>query len=43
MITSALAMDGIPMTQDTQKLIDTVIPMLVMALPTTHDATVTAA
>jgi hypothetical protein len=38
MITTALALEGISMTTDTQKLIDTVIPMLVMALPATHTA-----
>jgi hypothetical protein len=38
MIQTALAMQGIPMTTDTQKLIDTVIPMLVMALPKTNTA-----
>jgi hypothetical protein len=43
MIQTALAMQGIPMTTDTQKLIDTVIPLIVLALPKTNDATVTAA
>jgi hypothetical protein len=42
LITSSLAMEGIPMTSDTQKLIDTVIPMLVLALPKTNDDSVTA-
>jgi hypothetical protein len=42
MIQTALAMQGIPMTTDTQKLIDTVIPLLVMALPKTNDVTAAA-
>ncbi len=42
MIQTALALEGIPMTADTQKLIDTVIPLLVLALPKTHDETTTA-
>lgn len=40
MITSALAMEGVPMSNDVEKLIDTVIPRLVMALPKTHEDTV---
>jgi hypothetical protein len=40
MIQTALALEGIPMTSDTQKLIDTVIPLLVLALPKTNDDTV---
>lgn len=40
MIKSALALEGIQMTADTQKLIDAVIPLLVMALPKTHEVAV---
>jgi hypothetical protein len=42
MIIAALSLEGIPMTADTQKLIDTVIPMLVMVLPKTHDDSLVA-
>jgi hypothetical protein len=42
MISAALSLEGIPMTADTQKLVDTVIPMLVMVLPKTHDDSVVA-
>jgi preprotein translocase subunit YajC len=46
LIKSALALEGIEETADIDKLINTVIPLLVLALPKTHDiapATTTAA
>lgn len=47
LIKSALALEGIQETEDIDKLINTVIPMLVLALPKTHedkgDTPVTAA
>lgn len=42
LIKSALALEGIEDSPEIDKLIDTVIPLLVMALPKTHD-TATAA
>jgi hypothetical protein len=36
LIKSALALDGIPDTPEVDKLIDVVIPLLVLALPKTH-------
>jgi hypothetical protein len=41
MIKSALSLQGIAITSDTEKLIDTVIPLLVMALPKTHEVDAT--
>ncbi|HEX3038137.1 MAG TPA: hypothetical protein VHO94_03990 [Oscillospiraceae bacterium] len=40
LIKTALALEGIEETPEIDKLIDTVIPMLVMALPKTHETTV---
>lgn len=39
LIKSALALDGIADTPEVDKLIDVVIPLLVLALPKTHTAT----
>ena len=39
LIKSALALEGIQETADIDKLINTVIPLLVLALPKTHDTT----
>lgn len=38
LIKSGLALDGIPDTPEVDKLIDVVIPLLVLALPKTHSA-----
>ena len=40
LIKSGLALDGIPDAPEVDKLINVVIPLLVLALPKTHDATV---
>lgn len=42
LIKSALTLQGIPNTPQIDKLIDTVIPLLVLALPKTHEAVPTA-
>lgn len=41
LITSGLALKGITATADINKLIDAVMPLLVLALPKTHTATAT--
>ena len=43
LIKSGLALDGIPDTPEVDKLIDVVIPLLVLALPKTHKAAAPAA
>lgn len=40
-IKSALALDGVADTPEVDRLIDVVIPLLVLALPKTHDTTTT--
>ena len=42
LIKSGLALDGIPDTPEIDKLIDVVIPLLVLALPKTHEAAIPA-
>lgn len=43
LITSGLALKGISVTTDISKLIDAVVPLLVLALPKTHTETATNA
>lgn len=42
MVKSGLALEGIQETQEIDKLIEVAIPLLVLALPKTHDVKVTA-